>query len=187
MATPREISSARSRKRSSSKRRGAPTRLSAHLALLDRALANTAAPHAVEAVLASVDALVTRTVPSLERIGNDHAIAFRHPGAMKTVADHLARNYEAASLAGPFVRGVIAQAALELALHDGNAALAQTWRQRTGCARAATVVGPLDWAPITAVSHETPLEGATQPIAASYRGSGRSWRASSRERAGGRM
>ena len=152
--------------------RSADAALGAYLALLDRALSNTAAPHAVEAVLASVDALVTRTAPTLERIGNDHAIAFRHPGAMKTVADHLGRSYEAAAFAGPFVRGVIAQAALELALHDGNATLAQTWRQRTGCARAATVVGPLDWAPITAVSHETPLEAATQPIAPSYRGVG---------------
>ena len=46
----------------------------------------------------------------------------------------------------------------------------RTWRQRAGCARAATVIGPLEWAPITAVAHETPVEGATQPLAASYKG-----------------
>jgi hypothetical protein len=150
--------------------RGADAALGAYLGLLDRALANSAAPHSVEAVLASVDALVTRSAPSLERIGSEHAIAFRHPGAMKTVADHLAKDYEAASDAGPFARGAIAEAALELAMHDGNVALAQVWRQRTGCARAATVVGPLDWAPITGVANETPVEAPTQPLAASYRG-----------------
>jgi hypothetical protein len=149
--------------------RGADAALGAYLSLLDRALSNSAAPHAVEAVLASVDALVTRNAPSLERIGNGHAIAYRHPGAMKTIADHLAKDYEAATDAGPFARGAIAEAALDLALHEGNAALAQVWRQRMGCARAATVVGPLDWAPITAVANETPVEAPTKPLAASYR------------------
>jgi hypothetical protein len=150
--------------------KGADAALGAYLALLDRAISNSAAPHASEAVLASLDALVTRMAPSLEHIGNDHAIAYRHPGAMKTIADHLAKDYEAASESGPFVRGAIAEAALELAMHDGNAAQAQVWRQRTGCARAATVVGPLDWAPITAVTAETPVEAPTKPLAASYRG-----------------
>src|SRR5262245_47637083 len=55
-------------------------------------------------------------------------------------------------------------------MHDGNVVLAQTWRQRTGCARAVTVVGPLDWAPITAVAAETPVEAPTKFLAASYKG-----------------
>jgi hypothetical protein len=152
--------------------RGAEAALEAYLGLLDRALSNSAAPHALEAVMASVDALVTRSSPSLDRIGSSHALAFRHPGGAKLVADRLERAYVGASAAGPFARRIIGQAALELALHDGNAALAETWRRRTGCARAATVVGPLDWSPITAVMHETPLETPRGPLAASYRGVG---------------
>jgi hypothetical protein len=144
--------------------------LNAYLDLLDRAIANSAAPHANEAVLASVDALVSRTAPSLDHIGNDHGLAYRTPGGMKTVADRLNRAYDAAAYSGPFARYVVADGALELASHEGDAGLSRTWRQRVGCARAATVVGPLEWAPITAVAHETPVEGATQPLAASYRG-----------------
>jgi len=152
--------------------RSADAAQGAYLALLDRALANSAAPRALEAILASVDALVTRRAPSLERIGTDHALAFRHPGAMKTIAEHLAKAYDEASFAGPFARGAIAEGGLKLALHEGNATLAQNWRQRTGCARAATVVGPLEWAPITAVAHETPVEAPTKALGSSYRGIG---------------
>jgi hypothetical protein len=142
----------------------------AYLDLLDRAIANSAAPHSNEAILASVDALVSRTAPSLDRIGNDHGLAYRTPGGMKTVAERLARAYDRAADAGPFARYVVADGALELATHEGDATGARTWRERVGCARSATVVGPLEWAPITAVAHETPVEGATQPLATSYRG-----------------
>jgi len=151
--------------------RGPEAALTAYLALLDRALANSAAS-ARRRSGARIDRRAgdpNGAEPRTHR--HDHALAYRHPGAMKTVAEHLARDYEAAAYAGPFARGVIAGAALELALHDGNAPLAQTWRQRTGCARTATVVGPLDWAPITAVAKETPLE-APGPLAASYKGVG---------------
>jgi hypothetical protein len=150
--------------------KGATEAMNAYLELLDRAVANSAAPHSNEAVLASVDALVSRVAPSLDHIGNDHGLAYRTPAGMKTVADRLSRAYDAAAYAGPFVRYVVADGVLELTTHEGDAALARTWRQRVGCARSATVLGPLEWAPITAVAHETPVEGATQPLAASYRG-----------------
>ena len=140
--------------------------------MLDRALANSAAPHANEAVLAAVDALVGRTVPSLDRIGNDHGLAYRGPGGMKKVADRLAVPTTRPPTRGPSRDTSSPMAALELATHEGDAALARTWRQRAGCARAATIIGPLEWAPITAVAHETPVEGATQPLAASYKGIG---------------
>jgi hypothetical protein len=149
--------------------RGAAAAIKAYLDLLDQSLTHSSAPHAIEATLAAVDALVHRTSGSLERISNDHALAFRHPGAMKLVADRLEQAYASAAAAGPFARGIIADGALALAMHEGDAALAKKWRSRNGCARAATVVGPLEWAPITAVAHETPLEKAG-PLAASYPG-----------------
>lgn len=150
--------------------RGAASALTAYFALLDQSLAHPAAPHAIEATLASVDALVHRSSGSLSRISNDHALAFRHPGAMKLVAERLEKAYASAGTAGPFARGVIAEGGLALAMHEGDAALAQKWRKRTGCARAATVIGPLEWAPITAVAHETPVEKVGAPLAASYPG-----------------
>ena len=150
--------------------RGAATALKAYFELLDQSLAHSAAPRAIEATLASVDALVHRASGSLSRISNDHALAFRHPGAMKLVAERLEQAYGAAGAAGPFARGVIAEGGLALAMHEGDAAGAQKWRKRTGCARAATVIGPLEWAPITAVAHETPVEKLGAPIAASYPG-----------------
>jgi hypothetical protein len=152
--------------------KGANAAMSAYFDLLDRAIANSAAPHSNEAVLASVDALVSRSVPSLDRIGNDHGLAFRTPGGMKTVAERLSRAYDAAASSGPFARSVVADGALDLATHEGDAALARMWRTRTGCARSATIIGPLEWAPITAVAHPTPVEQPTQPLAASYRGIG---------------
>ena len=122
--------------------RGAALAIKAYLDLLDQSLIHSSAPHAIEATLASVDALVHRTSGSLERISNDHALAFRHPGAKKLVADRLEQAYTSAGGAGPFARGVIADGALALAMHEGDAALAKKWRDRNGCARAATVVGP---------------------------------------------
>ena len=150
--------------------RGAAAAIKAYFDLLDRSLAHSAAPHAIDATLAAVDALVHRSSGSLSRISNDHALAFRHPGAMKLVADRLEQAYGSAGSAGPFARGVIAEGGLALAMHEGNAALAKKWRQRTGCTRGATVVGPLEWAPITAVAHETPLEKLGAPLATSYPG-----------------
>jgi len=150
--------------------RGAASAIQAYFALLDQSLSHSAAPHAIEATLASVDALVHRASGSLSRISSDHALAFRHPGAMKLVAERLEQAYASAGSAGPFARGVIADGGLALAMHDGDATLAQKWRKRSGCARAAAVVGPLEWAPITAVAHETPLEKVGAPLASSYPG-----------------
>jgi hypothetical protein len=150
--------------------RGAKAATAAYLDLLDQSLDHSAAPHATWATVAAVDALVHHSNVTLARISNDHALAFRHPGGMKLVAERLEKAYAAANAAGPFARGVIADGGLALAMHEGDAARAQKWRARTGCARAATVIGPLEWGPITAVGHETPVEKPGAPLAASYAG-----------------
>ncbi|HKQ70216.1 MAG TPA: hypothetical protein VJT73_12795 [Polyangiaceae bacterium] len=152
--------------------RGADAATKAYLALLERALANSAAPHALEAIVTSTDALVGQSAPTLDRVGEDHGLAYRSPGGAKLVAERMNDLYAIAAAAGPFARPAIADAALELALHEGNAALAHTWRERTGCARSATVIGPLDWAPITAVARATPVEDPQEPLASTYRGVG---------------
>src|SRR5690606_25443642 len=114
-----------------------------HLALLDRAIALPTAPHAVEAVLASLDALVLGKVPGLDLVSENSALAFRVPGGLALVRERLASAWEKAADAGPFVRPTIAQAAYRLAMHEGDVTEAALWRTRIGCAREATVVGPL--------------------------------------------
>jgi hypothetical protein len=152
--------------------RGGEVALKQYLDLLDRALAHPSAPRATEAWLAAVSALVERNTPNLDAVGGDQALAFRQPDAMKQIREHLRRAYDAAGESGPFARSVLARAGLRLAEHEGNAADAKLWRGRTGCARAASVLGPLEWPPITAVAHATPVEKPGEPLAATYAGIG---------------
>ena len=73
-----------------------------------------------------------------------------NPGGMKNVADRLGRAYDAAAYSGPFARHVDRRWQRSvLATHEGDAAARPHLAQRAGCARAATVMGPLEWAPIT--------------------------------------
>lgn len=143
---------------------------SAYFALLDRAIAEPHAPHALEAALASLDALVFRSSPGLDRVAADHALAFRTKDGIATVAARLAKAWDAAAEAGPFVRPAIARAAYALAMHEGDVDQATRWRARIGCAREALVAGPLEWAPITGIRDATPLEDPTAKLAASYPG-----------------
>jgi hypothetical protein len=150
--------------------RGSEDALKAYLSLLDTAVDNPAATHALSAVLASVGALTSRSSGAIERIGGYLTLAYRHPGAMKSVLAGLAKAYDRAATAGPFARGAIARGAYALALYQGDAVSADTWRARTGCAREATVVGPLEWPAVPAIEHPTPVEGPTSKLAETYAG-----------------
>ena len=94
-----------------------------------------------------------------------------HPGGMALVRARLEAAYEHASTAGPFVRAAIARGAYTLAMHEGDAALRRALASRKWAARAqATVVGPLEWAPVTALAHPTPFEAPNTALAVSYPG-----------------
>ena len=82
----------------------------------------------------------------------------------------LARAYAYAS--GPFSRGLIAGAMTQVAEHRGDVADASRWREWSGCAREATVIGPVDWAVLAGVATADPLAAYDAPIAAQYRGPG---------------
>jgi hypothetical protein len=144
--------------------------LKAYLSLLDTAVDAPGAPHALAAILASVSALTSRNVGGIERVGGHLALAYRHPGAMKTVLAGLAKAYDRADFSGPFARGAIARGAYALASYQGDAVAADLWRTRTGCAREATVIGPLEWPPITAIERATPVEAPTSKLGESYPG-----------------
>jgi hypothetical protein len=150
--------------------RGAGAGVDGALGLLDRALSGGDARQRDAAVLAALDLLVGRVVPVLDTVGGPGALAFRHPGAFSRVRTRLERAYEQSASVSPFARAAVARAAYELAMYAGDAAGAESWRGRTGCVRAATVVGPLAWPPIVATARPTPLERPGARLAASYPG-----------------
>ena len=98
----------------------------------------------------------------------DTALAYRTPTRDDAVRARLPKLYEAAE--GPFAKGLIARALTELAEHRGDPETAEAWRGKTGCARQATVLGPLAWNSITALhasdplaAHDAPAESFTTP------------------------
>jgi hypothetical protein len=124
-------------------------------------------PWQIPALEASLDALATRTMPSLGDAGRDAALASRTREAER-IASELVLATEAA--VGPFARGIVARALTTLAQRRGDAAEAEKWRTASGCAREALVVGPTTWAPVTGVDEDGPFDHADAPIAPSYVG-----------------
>jgi len=152
--------------------------------VLDQAAASNPDAWQVSITAATLDALVARSVPSLASITADAGLVYRtvDPSLTRSetlgaeerqkdgIAVHLANAYTHAQ--GPFVRGMIAESMTEIAEHRGDVADASRWREATGCAREATVLGPLDWAPVTGVDRPDPLAAYDAKIAPSYPGPG---------------
>ncbi len=144
-----------------------------YLDLVDTALANPAAPGALPATFAAVDALVTGSIPGFEGVG-PQAIAFRSRDGFSTVKARLDRAWSASAGAPPsptlpFMRGAVAAGLHELALFSGDAAAAHAWSTRRGCAPSASVVGPLDWTPLRSLEDRSPID-PQKPLAKSYPG-----------------
>jgi hypothetical protein len=122
-------------------------------------------PWQVVALEASLDALSTRSMPSLGDAARDAALANRTQDA-GSIVHELAR--AAAEARGPFARGLIARALTALAQRHGDASDAEAWRAASGCARQATVIGPVTWAPVTGIDDPSAFERGDTPIEASY-------------------
>ncbi len=118
----------------------------------------------IPALEASLDALATRTMPSLgEEVAIDAALAHRTRGSIVTELAAIAREAR-----GPFARGLVARAINLLDEERGDAAQAEMWRDARGCAREALVIGPTTWAPVTGVAERAPLDDPSARIEASY-------------------
>jgi hypothetical protein len=168
--------------------KGDPTKaIALYEDVLDRVSATTPDAWQVAVTAATLDALVARSIASLGSITADAGLVYRTDdpsltrsetlgaeeraaGSPPSIAARLANAY--AHAAGPFARGMIAEAMTELAEHRGDVADASRWREATGCAREATVLGPLDWAPLTGVERPDPLAAFDAKIAPSYGGPG---------------
>ncbi|MDP9035106.1 MAG: hypothetical protein M3O50_09885, partial [Myxococcota bacterium] len=135
-----------------------------YLGLLDAAARAEGDPLQVPAIEAALDALVTRTMPSLgETTAMDAALVYR---TREPIAKDLIRI--AGEARGPFARGLVARALSSLAERQGDATQAETWRTAGGCAREALVIGPTTWAALTGVAEHGPLDEADARIEASY-------------------
>lgn len=130
-----------------------------YLGALEKAAAAPASPWQLPVVLASLDALVWRGIPSLDDVTSDAALAFRTTGPTPLASIRPD---------GPFVPGLLARGMLTLAEHAGDAREAARWRERTGCALEATVIGPLTWTVVTGVHGADPLEPFDAKIESAY-------------------
>ena len=126
---------------------GDPARAAAaYLDALDLA-AKDGGPWGLAVAEASLDALVARDVEWLAEATPSAALFFRLPEAPRGGA--IAPRVTAVAgdgpggAKGPFVRGLAARALERIALHRGDASDAERWREATGCAREAAVLGPL--------------------------------------------
>ncbi len=128
---------------------------------------------------AALDALVFRSVAAFATFADRAALVHRTADPSLTRGESLATEETADSTAGqlarvheratgPFVKGLVAEAMTSLAEHRGDADDAARWREASGCAREATVVGPLDWAPVTGVDGPDPLAAHDAKMAAGY-------------------
>jgi hypothetical protein len=122
-------------------------------------------PWQVVALEASLDALSTRSMPSLGDEALDAALANRTRDAA-SISHGLTQ--AALEARGPFARGLIARALTALAERRGDAAGGESWRAAGGCARQALVIGPMTWAPVTGVDEPGPFDRADARIERSY-------------------
>jgi hypothetical protein len=122
-------------------------------------------PWQLAALQASLDALATRTMPSLGEMAGDAALAQRTREGGDIVRE-LSRDSRNAK--GVFARSLIARALRTLAERRGDAVDAEAQRAATGCVRDALVVGPLSWTPITGVSEPDPFDHPDAKIEAAY-------------------
>ncbi|MEO6418455.1 MAG: hypothetical protein ABIP39_03565 [Polyangiaceae bacterium] len=123
---------------------------------------------------ATLDALVWRRIPALAEVSEDAALAYRTKDAAlwtakegrEPISDQLPKQFAAAD--GPFIKGLIARALEELAEHHGDSVESERWRGATGCAREATVLGPLAWTSITSLNEPSNLDAFDAPLPASF-------------------
>ncbi|MBI5531953.1 MAG: hypothetical protein HY898_04505 [Deltaproteobacteria bacterium] len=143
--------------------------LKAMLDVLDLAVDSASSPESSQAAAAALDALTGRRVFGMDVASGRSALAFRVKDGAATVLARLDAAWERAKGRG-WIRPLIASSALQLCLHAGDAPRAKQWRARTGCARKATVVGPLDWAGLGALERTQQFEQPNKPLEATYPG-----------------
>ncbi len=130
-----------------------------YLDAIDGAARAPTAPESLAVVVASLDALVFHAnAPG--RVGMP--IAYRSREAMSRTVLRLRQAWEAlgdgdGAGATPFIRLHLARALHTLSLFSGEARGARVWSERRGCATEASVVGPVDWTPLSSLAQTSPI------------------------------
>lgn len=144
-----------------------------------RALSNAATssenPASVSVAMAALDALVYHDYAGFSESTSTTSLEDRiDPNVLKknggTIDIRLAK--VAAEAEGPFIPSLIATARLSLAEAEGNAAMAADLRQRTGCAREATMLGPVAWMSVSGVREPSILDKPNTPLPSQVPGPG---------------
>ncbi len=141
----------------------------AYADLIFAAKAGESAWH-LAAARAAVDALVLRQVASLERVTDRSALAFRMAKTREADPERDAERLFTSSLEGasPVVRRELLRGLVAVATRRGDAAAASRARAASGCATAATVLGPVDWKTLTALDAPSPLDAYDAPMPAEF-------------------
>ena len=152
------------------------TAVNLYMRALDNAVTSPDDPSSIPVAMASLDALVHRSVAAFSDAAATSALADRvNPDASVkksagTVDAQLAKVLDRAE--GPFAAHLIATARLALAERRGDAAGAEVMRARSGCVRDALVIGPVAWTPVSSVNEPTTIDVAGTPVPADLPGPG---------------
>lgn len=133
--------------------------VSAYLNVVREAAHNSDDPWTVVAVAAALDALVTRTMPSLGEFADDAALAQRSKTPIVGPLEQIHRETP-----GPLVPAMIARALTRYHERRGDAVRAEAWRTASGCAREALVIGPISTRPATELDAPDPLDRYDAPV-----------------------
>ena len=126
-----------------------------YLRVVEHALTAPEEEGALDAVAASLDALVWREVASLGR--TEHAVVHRSVAALEHTAKRLRRAYRTGR-GTPAMRAMIASTLHELALRVGAIRAAGRWRKRSGCVVRAAAVGPIASPALPALAGPSPVD-----------------------------
>jgi hypothetical protein len=146
------------------------TAVERYLATLEAAAGSPEHPMSVPTAMAALDALVHRDVTAFSDAMPSSALVDRVPQATATVDARLAKI--AGEAEGPFVPSLVATARLALAERRGDAKTATERRAESGCAREATVVGPVAWMPVSGAREGALLDRPGTPLASELPGPG---------------
>ncbi len=138
-----------------------------YLDAVDSAIDKARDPESLAVMVAALDALVEGTAgPRMSQ-----PIAYRSRKAFQDITVRLREAWSkldgSDAETAPFMRALIARSMNELAQFTGEARGANVWFERRGCVAQATVIGPLDTAPLVSLSGpaKTP---ATGPMPSDY-------------------
>jgi hypothetical protein len=155
---------------------GDPVRaVDAYVEALSAAAASPDDPNSVGVAMASLDALVHRDVGAFAESSSSSALAARiDPVVLQkaggTIDERLARVQARAE--GPFVPALVARARLALAERRGDAKGATELRDATGCAREATLLGPVGYFVVSGAREPAVLDRPGEPLPREVAGPG---------------